>query len=99
MEKTIKIILAFLLLLCLTKMPYAYFQMVRFLGMLGFAFLAFCEKDNENKILFFVWIVAALLINPITKISLGRELWNIVDIILAILLIGSLFLITKNKQE
>ena len=81
MEKRIKIVLALLLLGCLADMPYGYFQFVRFLGLIGFGLLAFQEKEKGNDGFFLLWVVSAILINPIFKISLGRGLWNIVDVI------------------
>lgn len=85
-----KIGLALLLLGCLADMPYGYFQLVRFLGMLGFGYFAFQEKESGNKVYLFLWLGSAILINPIFKISLGRELWNVLDVIWAILLLFSL---------
>ena len=35
MDKAIKIILAFLFVLCLAQMPYGYYQFVRFSGLIG----------------------------------------------------------------
>lgn len=93
MEKFIKIGLAILFLLCLADMPYGYFQFVRFCGMIGFGILAVSEneKGNEkgNEGMMYFYGASAILINPIFKISLGRELWNIFDIIWAIILIVS----------
>ena len=40
MENAIKIILAILFFICLADMPYGYYQIVRFAGMLGFVFLS-----------------------------------------------------------
>ena len=88
--KILKITLALLLLLCLAKMPYGYYQFVRFVALVGFALLAFnsYEKGLTNNTL--VYIGFALLFQPFIKIALGRELWNIVDVAVAIWLIVSL---------
>ena len=96
-KNILEIALSILLLLCLLKMPYGYFQLVRFIGMIVFIILAYFEKDKTNKILMVVWICSALLINPFIKIALGRFIWNIVDVIWAILLIGTL-LLERNKN-
>ena len=93
-----KIVLAVLFVICLTDMPYGYFQFVRFLGMIGFSFLAFNEYERENKGWAIFYIVSAILINPIFKISLGRELWNIIDIIWAIILVVTVFY-KRDKVE
>lgn len=87
-----KILMTVMFLCCLYDMPYGYFQLVRFVGMTGFIILAYLDKDKEDKIQMIVWICSALLINPIFKIALGRTIWNIVDVILAIVLLTSLIL-------
>tara|TARA_B100001093_G_C26842917_1_gene1021446 strand:+ start:2266 stop:2565 length:300 start_codon:yes stop_codon:yes gene_type:complete len=93
--KAIKIILSILFLICLLDMPYGYYQFVRFIGMIGFGLLAF-ENYQNNQNWFVIWISSALLINPFYKIALGRDIWNIVDVIWAVLLIMSLILNKKN---
>lgn len=96
MDKTIKIILSVLLFLCLADMPYGYFQFVRFAAMIGFGILAFQLAESENKTLMIVYGALALLFQPFFKIALGRDLWNVVDVIVGIGLIISLFI---NKQQ
>ena len=97
MEKIIKIVLALLLLGCLADMPYGYFQFVRFLGLIGFGWLAFQEKEKSNDGFFALWTISAILINPIFKISLGRNLWNILDVVWAIILVVTMFLESPKK--
>jgi len=96
MDKTIKIILSILFFLCLADMPYGYYQFVRFAAMIGFGILAFQSAETENKSLMIIYGGLALLFQPFIKIALGRELWNVVDVIVGIGLIISLF---ANKQQ
>ena len=93
--KAIKIILSILFLICLLDMPYGYYQFVRFIGMISFGLLAF-ENYQNNQTWFVIWISSALLINPFFKLALGRDMWNIVDVIWAVLLIVSIFLNNKH---
>lgn len=67
-------------------MPYGYYQMVRFLGLVVFSILAYYSKNKTETI---IYISLALLFQPLFKISLGRELWNVVDIIVGMGLIFS----------
>lgn len=99
MVNLIKIGLSLLLVLCLADMPYGYFQFVRFFGMIGFGVLAFQEKEKDNSGFFIFWLLSAILINPIFKISLGRTLWNIIDLAWAILLIATIFYKSSNLKE
>ena len=93
--KAIKIILSILLLVCLLDMPYGYYQFVRFIGMIGFGLLAI-DNYQKNQIWFVIWISSALLINTFFKIALGRDMWNIIDLIWTVLLIVSM---TLNKRD
>ncbi len=90
MENLVRVALALLLVGCLADMPYGYFRAVRFLGTAGFVYLAFQEKARNNDEMFWFWVVSAVIINPIVKISLGRVLWNIVDVIWAAILVWPL---------
>ena len=100
-NKTIKIILAILFFLCLLDLPYSYYQLVRFAALVGFAFLSYKHYESGNKSMAFAFAALAILFQPVFKIALGRTLWNIVDVVIGILLIISLFynpkISTKNN--
>ncbi len=98
MNKTlifVKIVLVILFVGCLFDWNYGYYQLVRFLGMVGFGLLAYNDYQKD-KTWFMIWLSSAILINPIFKIALGRELWNIIDIIWVIILVVSIF---RRKTE
>jgi len=82
-----KLLLAILLLLCLAPMPYGYYQLVRVVAMIAFAIMAYQYYEKENVPLAFTFGGLALLFQPIIKVALGRTLWNIVDVIVAVLII------------
>lgn len=92
----IKLILATLLLLCLLKMPYGYYQLVRFVSFVGFGYLAFEANKNKDEKMVIAFIAIALLFQPFIKIALGRFIWNIVDVVVAGFLIIS---VIKNKNN
>lgn len=94
--KSIKIILSILLLLCLFDMPYGFYQLIRFVALVNFSVLAY--QYRENKIMMLVFISLALLFQPFFKISLGRTLWNIVDVLVAIFLLIILKSTPKNAN-
>jgi FtsH-binding integral membrane protein len=99
MDKIIKIGLSFLLLLCLADMPYGFFQLVRFLSLIGFAILAFEANKKEKQTEIIIYIGLAILFQPLFKISLGRTIWNIVDVIVAVGLILSLLGLTNDEKK
>jgi len=71
-------------------MPYAYYQGVRFISLLGFALLAYKSYKQKKIEVMIVYIGLALLFQPFVKITLGRSGWKIVDVVVAVGLIGSI---------
>ncbi len=86
--KLITIGIALLLLGCLADMPYGYFQFVRFVSAVFFTYTAYLENDKGSKELAIVFLILAVLFQPFFKISLGRTLWNVVDLFVALGLFG-----------
>lgn len=99
-QKVSKIVLAILLFLCLAPMPYGYFQLVRVLSMIAFAYFAYLEVIKKNEITGIIFIALAILFQPFIKIALGRFLWNIVDIVVGVgLLIYAFNSFNTNKDK
>ena len=98
MIKAIKICLAALMFLCLLDMPYGFYQLVRFMALVGFGILAFRANEKNNNTELMIYGALALLFQPFIKIALGREIWNIIDLIVGIGLITSLFIYRSKKH-
>lgn len=88
----IKVILALLFFLCLLDMPYGYYELVRFVAFANFGFLAYKANQVDKSEQVFIYIALALLFQPFYKIALGRELWNIVDVVVGVGLLISIFI-------
>jgi len=91
-EALIKIALVILMFLCLLDMPYGFYQFVRFVALIGFGILAYKANEQNENTEMIIYGGLALLFQPFFKIALGREIWNIVDVIVGIGLIASLFM-------
>lgn len=87
MNPIIKVVIAVLLLLCLADMPYGFYQLVRFAAAAAFVYLSYDYFKSKKDGLGFVFAALALLFQPFFKVALGRTVWNLVDIIVAIGLI------------
>ena len=99
MQTIIKVILCFLFLLCLLHMPYSYYQAVRFIGLIGFALLAYLSSKDKAEIEVIIYIALALLFQPFFKLALGRIGWNVVDVVVSLALIVSIFLPSRNNTN
>jgi len=79
---TIKLILATLLFICLFDMPYGYYQLVRFLAMVSFSYLSYTAYQEDRRNIAYIFASLAILFQPLIKIALGREIWNVVDVVI-----------------
>ena len=94
--KYIPIYLAAVLLLCLAPMPYGYFTLVRFLATLVFGIYAYKYYQTKREGLMWVFVTLALLFQPFAKVALGRAIWNIIDVLVAV---GMIVLFFWERNE
>ncbi|MBO5633030.1 MAG: hypothetical protein J5965_28565, partial [Aeriscardovia sp.] len=97
--KQLYLFLAAMLLLCLAPMPYGYFMLVRFVMMLACIVMAYLYYMRQKGVATWTFAALALLFQPIYKIALGRVVWNVVDVAVAVLFIGLYMLERKNSRE
>ena len=91
------LLLSALLLLCLAPMPYGYYLLVRFIAMVLFVVFAYNYWIKDIKPLAITFGALALLFQPFIKIALGRAMWNVTDVVVALGLIG-LYLYEKKRS-
>jgi len=96
LSNLIKIVLAILFFLCLADMPYGFYQFVRFAGFVGFAILAYQAHEQGRQTQTIIYGGLALLFQPFFKIALGRQIWNVVDVVVAVFLLATVS--TKRNQ-
>ena len=80
-------------------MPYGFYQFVRFVGLIGFAILAYQANEQGRQTEMIIFGGLALLFQPFFKIALGRQMWNIVDVIVGIGLLISIFMKSKESPR
>ena len=98
MKPILKLIVAIILLLCLADMPYGFYTLVRFVSAFAFAYLSYDYFKSKKDGLGFVFVALALLFQPFFKVALGRTIWNIVDVIVAVGLLCLLISTFKKKR-
>lgn len=91
----LKLLLAALLLLCLAPMPYGYYQLVRIVAMIAFAIMAYQYYEKRVMPLAITFGGLALLFQPFIKVALGRTMWNVVDVVVAV---GLIVLWVKDRR-
>ena len=99
LQAIIKIVLSVLFFLCLLDMPYGFYQLVRIIALIGFGILVYKANEENKNTEMIIYGGLALLFQPFFKVALGREMWNIVDVIVGIGLIASLFMNRTKSQR
>ena len=66
-------------------------------GAIGFSILAYKANENKQTKLMIFYIGLALLFQPFYKVALGRQIWNIVDVIVGLFLIATIVIDKKKK--
>jgi hypothetical protein len=79
-------------------MPYGYYQLVGFVAMVVFGVMAYKYYEEKKNVLAITFGALALLFQPFVKVALGRTMWNVVDVAVAIGLIV-LFILEKDKGK
>lgn len=85
-----------MLLLCLAPMPYGYYSFIRVSALVVFGVLAYKYYNEKKEMLAWTFGFLAVLFQPFAKVALGRVVWNIVDVIVAI---GLLILFFYERRK
>ena len=85
--QNIQIAGAILLLLCIFPMPYGFYTIVRLAITIISGYLAYNYYMQNKKELAITFSIVAILFQPFIKFALGREVWLIVDVVIAIFLL------------
>ena len=87
-----------ILVIMVFGVEYSFYDILRLVccGLLGY--ILYYEKEKIGWAI--TWIVSILILQPLLKLNLERDLWIIVDIILISILMFSFFLSHRkiNKQ-
>ncbi len=99
MNTYIKILVALLLFLCLSDMPYGFYNLVRFVMTAACAYFAYEYHKIKKEKFVFMFIFLALLFQPFEKLALGRAVWNLVDVMVGIGLLYLAYVELKKKNS
>ena len=86
-----------LLLAIPTFWPYGYYVLLRWAITISAIFLLWLAYESKKTFWLFLMGIVAILFNPIIPVHLDKETWVIIDIIVAVLFLVSIFKI-KSKD-
>ncbi len=94
-----KLIAAVMLFAALGRHAYDYFTLLRWVASGVCAYTAFQAMQSKKIGWLFVFVIAALVLNPIAPLRIKRETWTIVDAAAAMLLLLSIAVMDIRKPR
>ncbi len=85
-SSSVKLILAGLMFLGVFPLPYGYYTFLRIVAAIVFGVNAIIYFD-EKKVLAIVYGLLTILFQPLIPITMNKESWIVIDIIVAIFLL------------
>ena len=92
------VISIFLLLLAIPRLPYGYYIFLRWALSATALFSAWAAYECKCKFWVFVMGGIAILFNPIIPVHLPKETWIVIDFIIAVIFLVSIFCIKLEKK-
>jgi hypothetical protein len=92
----IKVILIIGLALAILKMPYQYYEILRVVNTILFAFLAIRAYNVDKYLFIILYIFGSIIFNPFISFTFKKQLWQWIDVLFILILIISLIL---NKRS
>jgi len=80
---------AVLLFVGVLPLPDSYYAMLRLVACASFGFVAFVSYDRQEKNLPWFYGFLAIIFNPIVEFQFRKEVWVLVDIVAAVLLVAN----------
>lgn len=82
--------LATMMIIALFPMQYGYYTLLRITAFSLFALLAYDSHIRSLKLLPWIFGFMAIIYNPVFKIHLLRETWEMINLLSAVLLIATI---------
>ena len=83
--KTIRYFVGAILLLAIADLPYGYYTLLRIIVTIVAGITAFIASEQENQFWMILFGAIAILFNPIIPIYLDKDVWVVIDVIVAVL--------------
>lgn len=93
------IAVAFLFLALFDGWPYGFFTLLRFVVFTSSAYVAWMAYEAQKEKWIWIFGFLAVLFNPFIVIHLDREIWIVIDLIVRVFMIISLFALKLDKPK
>lgn len=88
-----------MLLFTLLDWDYGYYQILRWVIAGSAIYIAYRNYQSQSTNWTGIFVLIAILFNPISPIHLDREIWAVIDVIVAIVYLAAFYKDKNNTQE
>jgi len=88
---------ALILFIALADLPYGYYRFVRLFTFAVCAYSFYKAYSIKDKVFSWIFGIIAFVFNPLYPLYLGKELWQIVDVVSGIVILASIFFFDSKK--
>ncbi|MBU4580137.1 hypothetical protein KKB43_03920 [Patescibacteria group bacterium] len=89
---------AFLFLAMFGGWPYGFFTLLRFVVFASSAYVAWMAYEAKKEKWVWIFGFLAVLFNPFIVIHLDREIWSVIDFIVGIFMVISVFVLKLERK-
>lgn len=93
------LIVAAMLVLAVAPLPYGYYTLLRIVVTGALAWGAFVAYLDQQLVLPWVLGLGAALFNPFVPVHLGKEVWMVIDLLTALVVLVAWWLLRPVKRE
>ncbi|MFA4907250.1 MAG: DUF6804 family protein [archaeon] len=99
-NKNIAIVISvvFLFLAMIEGWPYGFFTLLRLVVFGTTVYLSWLACKSKKQAWIWIFGFIALVFNPLIPLHLGRDLWVVVDLLVAVFLIISIFVLNYQRN-
>jgi len=88
----------FLFLALFDGWPYGFFTLLRFVVFASSAYVAWIAYEAQKEKRVWIFGFLAVLFNPFIVIHLNREIWSVIDLIVGVFMIISVFVLKLGHK-
>jgi len=90
---------AFLFLAMFGGWPYGFFTLLRFVVFASSVYVAWMAYEAKNEKWVWIFGFLAVLFNPFIVIHLNRDMWSVIDLIVGVFMIVSIFVLKLECKQ
>jgi len=89
---------AFLFLALIDGWPYGFFTLLRFVVFAASTYIAWMSYEAKKEKWIWIFGFLAVLFNPFIVIHLNRKIWSVIDLLVGLFMIVSVFVLKLESK-